>query len=140
MFAAASVVKLGIMLTVIVYEAGTAQRATRSACAATISSVAHRRWNAQPGARIRCDLVDAMINHSDNSAANAGHGLRFRGDQRRDGRCGSPDTRVARHSPTSRRPGARHERLPRDIGTLLLAISGAHAKNRDGRDPGIVPR
>lgn len=132
-FAAASVVKLAIMLTVYrAYDAGTAAPTDRVKLRdADIIGGSPVLSDAEPGEEHTLrTLVDAMIRESDNTAANTlitAFGFKEISEVIR--AAGMTGTRLQRHF-ADVVPSWRHNlnvTTPRDIGTLLYAIErGAH--------------
>lgn len=132
-FAAASVVKLGIMLTAFrAYDAGTARPEDRVRLRPDDLVGGSDVLKAAPaGATYSLEtLVDAMISRSDNTASNAlitAFGFAAINGAISD--AGMPATRLARHFADVVPPWRRNLNVttPRDIGTLLHAIArGAH--------------
>ena len=132
-FAAASVVKLAIMLTAYrAFDAGTARPDDRVALrAADLVGGSPLLADAVPGESHRLrTLIDAMIRESDNTAANALiTAFGFTTINATIAAAGMPGTRLARHF-ADVVPAWRHNlnvTTPHDVGSLLYAIGrGAH--------------
>lgn len=132
-FAAASIVKLPIMLTVYrAYERKTASPGEYvTLLPGDITGGAPILGDARPGQRWPIGaLVDAMIRNSDNIASNAliSHFGFAEINATIDG-AGMTGTRLARHFAGEVAPGRRNLNVttPRDVGVLLYAIErGAH--------------